>query len=201
MCDLKWRQCCLQLFLLGMLLRPSMHKIAHYGAIPHSWTRWCAHSPRARYPGMWSQVGLRKHHYQQSQWKRWNSSWAISNAKRWCYESAALDMPANLENSTVATGVEKVSFDSNPKERQCQRMLKLLHIALISHTSKVMLKFSNPGFNNTWTVKFQMFKLVLEKAEEPEVKLPTSYGSSKKQESSRKTSVSILSTMPKPLTV
>ena len=49
-------------------------------------------------------------------------------------------MPANLENSAVATGLEKVSFHSNPKERQCQRMLKLLTIALISHTSKVMLK-------------------------------------------------------------
>ena len=49
-------------------------------------------------------------------------------------------MPANLENSAVATGLEKVSFHSSPKERQCQRMLKLLHNALISHTSKVMLK-------------------------------------------------------------
>ena len=49
-------------------------------------------------------------------------------------------MPANLENSAVATGLEKVSFHSNPKENQCQRMLKLPHIALISHTSKVMLK-------------------------------------------------------------
>ena len=49
-------------------------------------------------------------------------------------------MPANLENSTVATGLEKVSFHSNSKERQCQRMLKLPHIAPISHTSKVMLK-------------------------------------------------------------
>ena len=46
-------------------------------------------------------------------------------------------MPALLENSAVATGLEKVSFHSNPKEKQCQRMLK---IALISHTSKVMLK-------------------------------------------------------------
>ena len=46
-----------------------------------------------------------------------------------------------------------------------------------------------------------MFKLVLEKAEEPEIKLPTSIGSSKKQESSRKTSISALLTMPKPLTV
>ena len=53
----------------------------------------------------------------------------------------------------------------------------------------------------TGTVNFQMFKLVLEKAEEPEIKLPTSYGSSKKQESSRKTSISALLTMPKPLTV
>ena len=42
-------------------------------------------------------------------------------------ESAALSMPAILENSAVATGLEKVSFHSNPKERQCQRMLKLLH--------------------------------------------------------------------------
>ena len=46
-----------------------------------------------------------------------------------------------------------------------------------------------------------MFKLVLEKAEEPEIKLPTSAGSSKMQESSRKTSISALLTMPKPLTV
>ena len=46
-----------------------------------------------------------------------------------------------------------------------------------------------------------MFKLVLEKAEEPEIKLPTSDGSSKKQEISRKTSISALLTMPKPLTV
>ena len=50
-------------------------------------------------------------------------------------------------------------------------------------------------------VNFQMFKLVLEKAEEPEIKLPTPAGSLKKQESSRKTSISALLTMPKPLTV
>ena len=52
-----------------------------------------------------------------------------------------------------------------------------------------------------WTVNFQMFKLVLEKAEESEIKLPTSVGSSKKQESSRKTSTPALLTMPKLLTV
>ena len=52
-----------------------------------------------------------------------------------------------------------------------------------------------------WTVNFQMFKLVSEKAEEPEIKLSTSAGSWKKQDSSRKTSISALLTMPKPLTV
>ena len=49
-------------------------------------------------------------------------------------------MSANLENLAVATGLEKVSFHSNPKERQCQRMFKLLHNCTISHASKVMLK-------------------------------------------------------------
>ena len=52
-----------------------------------------------------------------------------------------------------------------------------------------------------WTMNFQIFKLVLEKAEEPEIKLPASAGSFKKQESSRKTSTSALLTIPKPLSV
>ena len=42
-------------------------------------------------------------------------------------KSAALNMSANLENLAVATGLEKVSFHSNPRERQCQGMFKLLH--------------------------------------------------------------------------
>src|SRR5574342_140985 len=49
-------------------------------------------------------------------------------------------MSANLEHSAVAPRLEKVSFHSNPKERQCQRMLKYRTIALVSHASKVMLK-------------------------------------------------------------
>ena len=49
-------------------------------------------------------------------------------------------MPANLENSAVATGLEKVSFHPNPKEKQCQRMLNYCTNALISNPSKVMLK-------------------------------------------------------------
>ena len=49
-------------------------------------------------------------------------------------------MPENWENSVVATGLEKVSFHSNPKERKSQIMLKLQHNCIISHASKVMLK-------------------------------------------------------------
>ena len=47
-------------------------------------------------------------------------------------------MPANMENSAMATGLEKVNFHSNPKERQCQRMLKLLHTYI--DFTKIMLK-------------------------------------------------------------
>ena len=49
-------------------------------------------------------------------------------------------MPADLENSAVATRLEKVSFHSNPKARQWQRMLNYLRVADMSHASKVMLK-------------------------------------------------------------
>ena len=74
-------------------------------------------------------------------------------------------------------------------------------IPLISHVSKVMLKILQARLQQYVIVNFQMLKLDLEKAEKPEIKLPTSTGSSKKQESSRKTSTSALLTMPKPLTV
>ena len=51
-----------------------------------------------------------------------------------------VNMPANLENSSMATGLEKVSFHFNPKERQCQKCSNYCTIALISHANKVMLK-------------------------------------------------------------
>ena len=64
-----------------------------------------------------------------------------------------------------------------------------------------MLKILQARLQQYVNRELQMFKLVLEKAEEPEIKLPTSSGSWKKQESSRKTSISALLTMPKPWTV
>ena len=90
----------------------------------------------------------------------------------------------------------------------CITMVDLLSLSVgseiraqnITHTSKCS-KFSKPGFNSTGTVNFQMFKWDLEKAEEPEIKLSTSVGSSKKQESSKKKSIPALLTTPKPLTV
>ena len=108
-------------------------------------------------------------------------------------------MPANLENSSVATGLEKVSFHSNPKKGNAKECSNYHTIALISHASKVMLKILQARLQQY--VNFQMFKLDVGKAEEPEIKLSTSAGSWKKYESSRKTSISALLTMPKPLTV
>ena len=70
-----------------------------------------------------------------------------------------------------------------------------------THTLVKCSEFSKPDFSSTWTMNFQMFKLVLEKEEEPEIKLPIFVASLKKQESSRKASISALMTVPKPLTV
>ena len=74
--------------------------------------------------------------------------------KWWCCESAALNTPANLENSEVATRLEMLSFLPIPK--------------------KTNANFSKLGFNSVWIEKLQMFNLDLEKAEEPEIKLPSS---------------------------
>ena len=86
-------------------------------------------------------------------------------------------MPAKLENSAVATGLEKVSFILIPNKGDDKECLNYHTIALISHASKVCLKSLKLGFNSTWIKNFQMYKLDLEKVEEPETKLPTSVGS------------------------
>ena len=81
--------------------------------------------------------------------------------------------PTNLENFAVVTGLEKIRFHPNPKERQCQRTFKLLYIALISHVSKEMLKILQARLHQyVYTKNFQTYKLDLDKEEEPEIKLP-----------------------------
>ena len=98
------------------------------------------------------------------------------------------------------TGKGQFSFQSQrksmPKNVQTTAQLHSSHMQ-----AKWCSKFSKLDFNSTWTKNFQMCKLDLGKAEEPEIKLPASVGSLKKQESSRKTSTSALLTMPKPVTV
>ena len=86
-----------------------------------------------------------------------------------------------------------------PKKGNAIQCSNYCTIALISHASKVMFKILQARLQQY--MNLQMLKLDLEKAEEPEIKLPTSIRSSRKQESSRKTSTSVLLTTPKPLTV
>ena len=94
-------------------------------------------------------------------------------------------MSANLENSAMATGLEKVSFHSNPKEN-AEECSNYHTVVLTSHASKVMFKILQARLNSMLTKNFLIYKLDLEKVEEPEIKLPTSTGSWKKQEKSRK---------------
>ena len=88
-------------------------------------------------------------------------------------------MPANLVNSAVATGWKKSVFIPIPKKGNAKECSNYCTIALISHASKVVLKLLQARLQQYVTENFQMFKMVLEKAEEPEIKLPTSAGSLK----------------------
>ena len=102
-------------------------------------------------------------------------------------------MPANLESSVVVTGLEKVIFIPIPKKGNAKECSDYHTTALISHASKVMLKILQ--------VRLQQYINCELSDVQAEIKLPTSAGSWKKQESSRKSSTSALLTMPKPLTV
>ena len=96
---------------------------------------------------------------------------------------------------------KRSGFIPIPKKGNAKECSNYCMIALISHASKVMLKILQTRIQQYMNHELPDVQDGLEKAEEPEIKLPTSIGSSKKQESSRKTSISALLTMPKPLTV
>ena len=96
---------------------------------------------------------------------------------------------------------KRLVFIPIPKKDNAKECSNYCTIAHISHTSKVMLKILQDRLQQYVNHELQDVKLVLEKAEELEIKLPTSIGILKKEESSRKTSISALLTMPKPLTV
>ena len=104
------------------------------------------------------------------------------------------------------TGKGQFSFQSQRKAIwKSAQTIAQLHSSHI--LAKQCSKFSKPDINSMWTVTIQMFKLDLEKAEEPEIKLPTFIGSSKKWDSSIKTPTSVFDyailslTTPKPLTM
>ena len=101
-------------------------------------------------------------------------------------QSAALNIPANLENSAMATGLEKVGFHSNPEERNAKECSNYCTTVLISLGRKIMLKILQARLQQYMNEKFQMYKLDLEKADEPEIKLPTFVRSWRKQVNSRK---------------
>ena len=86
-------------------------------------------------------------------------------------------MSANLENSAVPIGLERVTFHSESKKGNVKDYSNYWKIAFISDASKVMLKIIKASLQQSVTKNFQMYKLNLEKAEEPEIKLPKSVGS------------------------
>ena len=110
-------------------------------------------------------------------------------------------MPAHLENSAVATDWKRSVFILIPEKGNAKECSKYRTIALISHVSKVMLKILQARLQQYMNHEPSDVQAGFRKAEESEIKLPTSIGSSKKEESSRKTSTSALSTVPKTLNV
>ena len=110
-------------------------------------------------------------------------------------------MPANLENSAVATGLEKVSFHSNPKKGNAKECSNYHTIALISHASKVMVKILQARLQQYVNHELPNVQAGFRKGRGTRDQVANITGSLKKQESSRKTSISALLTMPKPLTV
>ena len=116
--------------------------------------------------------------------------------ERWCCQSAALNMPAHLENSAVATGLKKVSFHSNPKER-----LNYCTIALISHASKVMLKILQARLQQYVNYEIPDVQAVFRKGRETRGQIANICWIIERESSRKKSSISALLTMPKPLTV
>ena len=109
-------------------------------------------------------------------------------------------MSANLENSAVATGLERSVFISIPKKGNAKACSNYHKIALISHASKVMLKILHARLQQYVNLELPV-QAGFRKGRGTRNQIAKTAGSSKKQESSRKTLISALLTMPKPLTV
>ena len=108
-------------------------------------------------------------------------------------------MPVNLQNSAVATGLEKVSFHSNPKERQSKECSNYHTIALISHTSKVILKIVQVRLQQYMNHEFPDVQAGFRKDRGTRDQIANIRWIIEKARDSRKISISALLTMPKPL--
>ena len=110
-------------------------------------------------------------------------------------------MPANLENSAVATGLKRSVFIQILKKNNAKECSNYCTIALISHASKAMLKILQARLQQYVNCKLPDAQAGFRKGRGTRDQIANICGSCKKQESSRKTSISALLTMPKPLTV
>ena len=110
-------------------------------------------------------------------------------------------MPANLENSAVATGLEKVSFHSNPKKGNAKECSNYHTIALILHTIKVLLKILQARLQQYMNHKLPDVQAGFRKGRGTRDQIANISWFIKKARKFRKTSISALLTMPKPLTV
>ena len=133
---------------------------------------------------------------------QWNSSRTVQNPKGWCHQGVNIQYVSKSGRPSSGHGTGRGQSSS-----QFPRKVVLKNIQTIGqlHSSPMLirscLKSCMLGFSIMQTKNFQMFKLDLEKEVEPEIKLPTFTGSLRKQGNSKKTSSSVSSTMPKPLTV
>ena len=117
--------------------------------------------------------------------KRWEYQTTLPASCETCMQVKKQQLEPDINNGPVPNWKRSV-FIPIPKKGNAKECSNYLIIVLISHASKVMLKILQARLQQYVNQDFQMFKLDLEKAEEPEIKLPTSAGSWKKQESSKK---------------
>ena len=143
-------------------------------------------------------MGLRKHHYKASEGVRMPGELfkiLKDNAVKVLHA-----IVSNLENSAVATGLEKVSFHSNPKEEQCQRMFNCT-IVFISHASKVMLKILQARLQQYVNQEIPDVQAGFRRDRRTRDQIANICWIMEKEGNSRKTSASASLTMLKPLTV
>ena len=145
---------------------------------------------------MWSQVGS----ITTNKASEGDGIPVISNPKRWCCENAALNMPANLENSAGATGLKRSVFVPIPKKSNVKECSNYHTIALISHVNRVMLKILQARLQQYKNYELLDLQAGFRKSRGTRDQTANIHWSSEKQESSRKTSTSALLTMPKSLT-